>query len=137
VHLSCRECGQAFNQVPAVCDARRAREAARDSGRTALLWACPVCPDFTADPLGWLRFRLKVATEVDTIEWWYRENLLFVGGLAALGLVLLLPLAWQAWAALRWLESGKPHVLQPPEQPRQHQRRRHGHEKGEDQLPQP
>src|SRR5438105_1894815 len=68
--------------------------------RTPMLWACPACPDFGADPLGWLRFRLKVATEVDTVEWWYGENLLFVGALFCTTVVPVLFFAgWRLWAA--------------------------------------
>jgi hypothetical protein len=38
-------------------------------------------PDFLRHPIDWLHYRLKVASEFETIEWWYRDNLVFVSAL--------------------------------------------------------
>lgn len=66
---------------------------------TSVLFACPTCPDFSSDPLGWLRFRFHVAAEFDTIEWWHRENLLFVTALLVLGVLFGAGAVWVAWQA--------------------------------------
>jgi hypothetical protein len=64
-----------------------------------MLWACPACPDFSVCPLGWLRSRLALATDLEAVEWWQGDNLLFVGGLWAGFLPGLLVAGWQLWAA--------------------------------------
>jgi len=55
-----------------------------------MLWGCPICPDLASNPFGWLRFRLIAATEVNTVEWWQRENLVFVSVAGTVALLIAL-----------------------------------------------
>jgi hypothetical protein len=50
---------------------------------TFLVSNMPV-PDLLRHPIDWLLYRLTVASEFRTIEWWYWDNLVFVAVLVCL-----------------------------------------------------
>ena len=75
-----------------------------------MLFACPVCPNFTDSPLGWLRFRARSAFEFDTVEWWQRDNLTFM---SVAGVLVLLFVAFGVWQLWQW-RSGRQSVSAEP-----------------------